>query len=114
MIKLAPGLKVTAYEVYHESPFYIKRFVQWGCYAAPHLKAKQCQPGKDTAKAKPGIFLKCSDHKGFSTCQILDPKTQAITYVPFEQVNFHQDCFPYRDPKGQSWQPLEIRELANS
>eukprot|EP00961_Rhodomonas_salina_P195017 2632955-Rhodomonas_salina.1 len=109
VIKLAPGLKVTAYEVYHESPFYIKRFVQWGCYAAPHLKAKQCQPGKDTAKAKPGIFLKCSDHKGSTSI-----KTASRTGIPRASPGSHSrsGSSPTADDSGGQRADVQARDGA--
>eukprot|EP00961_Rhodomonas_salina_P278627 3764232-Rhodomonas_salina.1 len=104
-------MQVTAHEAFHGRSFDVHKLAPWGCYAVPHLKPKQRKPGKDAAKVRPGIFIWYAEHKGFSACQILDPKKRAIAYVPFEQVEFHQDCFPYKDPKGQKWPPLEITEF---
>eukprot|EP00961_Rhodomonas_salina_P040120 539258-Rhodomonas_salina.1 len=88
-----------------------RKLVPWGYYAVPHLKKHKRDAGKNAASAKPGVFVGYADHKGFSACQILDTKTRCISVVPYEQVTFHRDCFPYLNPSGQDWPQLEITEI---
>mmetsp|Transcript_61772 Transcript_61772/g.127702 ORF Transcript_61772/g.127702 Transcript_61772/m.127702 type:complete len:1753 (+) Transcript_61772:15-5273(+) len=104
------GKKRTSYEVRMGKQFDIRKLVPFGCYAVPHIKTHKRLPGKNADRAKPGIFVGYGHSEGYSACLILDPSTRKTAKVPYEQVTFHKDEFPWRNPKGKRWPPLDIAE----
>eukprot|EP00961_Rhodomonas_salina_P131429 1768846-Rhodomonas_salina.2 len=78
------------------------------CYTVPHVKQHKRGQGKLADQAKQGIFLGYGHQKAYSLCLILNPKTRRYAKVQYDQITFHRDYFPYRDPKGQKRQPLSL------
>eukprot|EP00961_Rhodomonas_salina_P257895 3485486-Rhodomonas_salina.2 len=96
---------MTVYEASYGKP--------WGCLVVEYLKPEQRSAGKNTDKARKGMFYGYEFHKGYSACQVQDPSTGRIQFVPHSQLKFERDCFPYSYPAGQQWQPMEIPEITD-
>eukprot|EP00286_Rhodomonas_abbreviata_P008122 CAMPEP_0181343174 /NCGR_PEP_ID=MMETSP1101-20121128/31437_1 /TAXON_ID=46948 /ORGANISM="Rhodomonas abbreviata, Strain Caron Lab Isolate" /LENGTH=1673 /DNA_ID=CAMNT_0023454769 /DNA_START=92 /DNA_END=5115 /DNA_ORIENTATION=- len=105
-----PGKAMTSYEAKYGRQFDFKKLVPFGCLAVPFVKKHKRRPGKNADRAKPGIFVGYGHSEGYSACLILDPATKRIARVPFEQIKFYRDEYPWRNPKGQRWPPLHIVE----
>ena len=106
----ATGETTTAYEMLHGKPFDFRRLKPFGCYVARFIKKEEQTAGKNADRAKPGIFVGYGHNEGYSACLVLDPKTRKVAKVPFEPCKFYPDEFPWCNPKGQGWPPLEIND----
>ena len=104
------GASMTPFERHHGKPFPSHLLKPWGCWAKIHLGKQRTIQSAPSMRGRAGIFLGFAFHKGFSAYQILHPDTGKISKVPFEQVEFDEECFPYRNPRGQRWPPLDLTD----
>eukprot|EP00961_Rhodomonas_salina_P292586 3933059-Rhodomonas_salina.1 len=104
------GSTMTPFERHYGKPFPSHLLKPFGCWAKVHTGKNRTGDTALAQRGKPGIHLGFAFHLGFSAYLIYHQDSCKTSKVPFNQVTFDKEYFPWRNPAGQKWPPMEFRE----
>eukprot|EP00961_Rhodomonas_salina_P259866 3511788-Rhodomonas_salina.3 len=104
---------MTPFEQHYGKPFPSHLLKPFGCWAKLHTGKNRTGDTALSQRGKPGIHLWFVFHLGFSAYLIYHQDSGKTSKVPFNQVTFDKEYFPWLNPEGQKWLPMEFREDDN-